>query len=70
MTIDRMTAAIEQLEQEMPDSAIALLVFPIGSPTGHIHFIGNTTKADMLTAMKEITARWEADVHAGQGTPP
>lgn len=38
----------------------ALLVFPFGEdPKGRINYIGNADREHMLTALKELVARWE-----------
>ena len=43
----------------------ALLVYPTGQiDQSHINYIGNGNRADMLAALKELTARWEAPAPA------
>ena len=39
----------------------ALLIYPLGQPIqgDRLNYIGNGMRADVLTAIKELAARWE-----------
>lgn len=44
----------------------ALLVFEFGSPA-EINYISNARRQDMISALKELVARWEGRVHDTEG---
>lgn len=51
-------------------TGFCLLVFPFGTEKGRINYISNAERSDMITAMKELIARfeWRHPEESGQVT--
>jgi hypothetical protein len=47
------------------DYGFALLVFGLGDKPGRMNYISNANREDMLTAMKELIARFEGRYEEG-----
>lgn len=57
-------AIMEAIQPALPGCGIALVVFEPGKASTTANYIGNTSRADMLVALKELVARWEGRGHA------
>lgn len=63
-TSARLRAAMAALEDAFPGCALVLLVAPFNAPVGaRVNYIGNGKRADIVTMMKEVVARFEGRAH-------
>ncbi len=63
-TAKAMQATMSALVEMFPGCAITLLISPFNAPEGaRTNYVSNANRADMLTAMKEIVARFEGRGH-------
>ena len=68
LTASRLQDVMRLLDKELlPGLGLMLLTFPLDGrtgPQGHVNYIGNCQREDMLVALKEVVARWEGRAHA------
>lgn len=59
-----MQSTMSGLVKIFPGCAVTLLVAPFNASQGsRVNYVSNAERADMLTALKELVARFEGRVH-------
>ena len=61
---EAMQKTMQALVNLFPNCAITLLIAPTNAPEGaRTNYVSNANRADMLSALKEIVARFEGRAH-------